>query len=551
LLAVKRYIWNTVKALVGSAGLALAICPGVARAEDPTVEELKARLDRLEKQNEYLQKVIEAGGIQAAGTSAAIGQNKAEVEKIIADYMKTRETAAKAAEAKAKLEADAKGYEVGSDLKFNARWNYGLIVETANKDFRLHLGGRFQEDWVFFNADSRLQAPPGAGGVGPLDDGVIQRRVRLKFDGQVYEVIEYDCEVDLESLAPVTWDDMWVGMTQIPFLGTVRVGHIKVPQGLETYTSSRNLTFLERAGYFDAFVQEYDPGVWILNNAFDQRVTWAAAIHRIDPTATGSDFGDGEYAITGRATCLPIFEHEGRCLLHLGASAQFRNSESTNVQTAAGGPAVFRDVVRFRARPDLRDGNGSTLSPAGNNNRWVDTGNIICDNVQTYAAEGLLIWGPFSIQTEYFYVNVNDAFTPALGVPVNRGNVNFQAFYVYGSYFLTGENRYYDKRLGRLDRQRTYENAWIVSTADDDDCCAKHCCCGKGAWELAVRYDWLDLTDSGINGGELSEYTFGLNWYLNANMKVQANYIRAHRDIPAPNVSGWANLFGVRVHYDW
>ena len=42
----------------------------------------------------------------------------------------------------------SKGYEVGSDLKMNARWNNGIVFETGEKDFTLHVGGRFHYDVV-------------------------------------------------------------------------------------------------------------------------------------------------------------------------------------------------------------------------------------------------------------------------------------------------------------------------------------------------------------------------------------------------------------------
>ncbi len=38
------------------------------------------------------------------------------------------------------------GYEVGSDLKMTGSWRNGLQFESANKDFRMHIGGRVQYD---------------------------------------------------------------------------------------------------------------------------------------------------------------------------------------------------------------------------------------------------------------------------------------------------------------------------------------------------------------------------------------------------------------------
>ena len=49
-----------------------------------------------------------------------------------------------------------------------------------------------------------------------------------------------------------------------------------------------------------------------------------------------------------------------------------------------------------------------------------------------------------------------------------------------------------------------------------------------GAWQLAARYSYLDLTDEGIRGGILSDITAGMNWYLFPNTRAMFNYVYAH-----------------------
>ena len=48
---------------------------------------------------------------------------------------------------------------------------------------------------------------------------------------------------------------------------------------------------------------------------------------------------------------------------------------------------------------------------------------------------------------------------------------------------------------------------------------------GPGAWEMAFRYSTLDLTDSAIRGGRLSNVTAAVNWYLNPVARVMFNYV--------------------------
>jgi phosphate-selective porin OprO and OprP len=73
---------------------------------------------------------------------------------------------------------------------------------------------------------------------------------------------------------------------------------------------------------------------------------------------------------------------------------------------------------------------------------------------------------------------------------------------------------------------------------------------GCGAWQVGVRFSFLDLNDKTIQGGQIYDWTAGLNWYLNPNMKCQLNCIAEHRDMPGVPV-GWISGVGVRAGYDF
>ena len=454
---------------------------------------------------------------------------------------------------------EVRTHEVGSDLNLLGVWDNGVVFQTQNKDWRIHLGGRLQFEPVFWTQSQRLKGDaPGSGGipasgpgagVGALDDGMFFRRVRLKADGVGYEMVEFAFEVAFEQLNFTTYDHMWVGLKDVPFLGTVRVGQHKVPQGLEMMSSDYHLQLLERSSLADAFWTLFAPGVFVSNNYLDNHLIAQTMFHRIQPVGFfTSDFGDGDYASTSRVVLLPVYAHDGACVVHVGGSYQWRRADLGRSIQPGGTGSAFADsqsVVRFRARPELRDATGIGTTLGGDAARFVDTGFLLARSVQTVSPEFLWIQGPLSVQAEGAWSFVRDAQSvyPAAALGTPRGNPMFWGGYVETSYFLTGEHRGYDRRMGTFDRPKVAENAFFVRGEDG----RFHY--GIGAWQLAYRYSYLDLNDNGINGGQLGQHTLGLNWYLNDNLKVQFQYSNIQRNVIDPAVSGTVHGYGMLVQW--
>lgn len=72
---------------------------------------------------------------------------------------------------------------------------------------------------------------------------------------------------------------------------------------------------------------------------------------------------------------------------------------------------------------------------------------------------------------------------------------------------------------------------------------------------MGARYSRTNLRDVGIDGGKLQDVTLGLNWFLNPNMKIQANYVWSDGVAPvigtARGLSGSAHGFGTRLAVDF
>jgi phosphate-selective porin OprO/OprP len=548
--------------LVGAA----LLLSGVARSQEvqPPVDDAKARIEQLEKEVQALKATLQnqAGAPpQPAVPLPPPELDTAAVKKIIDQW--SREKEAKEQEQK-KAEDEKKKQEgsvVGDDLKFNVNWDSGgLRFKTTDEAFSIHLGGRLMTDEVWWTQSPNLRRSPtqpansplglstGVGpGIGDLQDGFFVRRARLMADGTIFQTIEYKVEFDFENYNNIAFDESYVGARDLPIIDTVRIGQTHVPFGLEAYTSSRFLPMLERSPSFDAFYQEFAPGIFTDTTFFDQRVTSQHMFHRIDNFSqfNGASFGDGKYAYSGRVSALPWYEDDGRCLLHLGLAYQWRkgsppldfNGGTILSSTPPASVTGNTDLLRFRTRPGVRDAVGLQ----GNGARVVDTGNIIAEDVQSVNGEFLWYWGPLWVQSETCLAHVDNVVYPAFSSATRRNDLNYYGTYVQVGYFLTGENRGYDKRMGKYDRVRPLENFFLVR---DENGRMQY---GLGAWEILYRYGYVNLNDDLVQGGTYGEHTLGLNWYWNSNIKFQFNYINGQRLVPAGAVSGNVQGFGLRA----
>ena len=388
------------------------------------------------------------------------------------------------------------------------KWDHGLWFATADGEFRANIGGRVEQDYVWFDNSPTIDAA-----LGRQEDGFFFRRARIHGAGTMYGVIDLFAEFEAAPVDNIVFQDMWAQLKGIPLLGHFRAGHIKVPLGLENVTSAKYITFMERSAVHDAFQQEYDPGLMAWNYSPDKDWTWAIAWMRLDPNESGRAFGNGRYSGVARVTRLT--QISDRRFLHNGIGFRYDNG---GVQD----PALGIDTIRLRARPELR-----------NTRRFVDTGNLVGGGTSTIVAESAVVLGSFSAQAEYVYNTVHNATT--LG-GADIGNANFHGYQVYASLFLTGESRPYDATQGRFGRVLPATN---VSPSNGNVFL-------QGAWEVALRYSHVDLNNSGIEGGLLDTVTSGATWYLNPNTKFMFNHIWARRDVSGS--IGESQLFGTRAH---
>ncbi|MDY6842480.1 MAG: porin [Thermodesulfobacteriota bacterium] len=413
------------------------------------------------------------------------GEVESLIDKLIEKRVLTKE------EAQELREDTHKGSGKKKGLDLRVYWDKGIRFQSADKAFALKLGGRIMNDWAFMNEDQGIRTT-----VGVLQDATTEfRRARLYVSGNLYNKVIFKAQYDFAG-GDADFKDMYMGLKKLPCVGTLKVGHFKEPFGLEELTSSKYITFMER-GLPGVFTPSRNTGIGVFKAELDDRLTWAFGTF-LDTDSYGDDDGaKSNIAVTARITGLPWYEGKDK-LLHLGLGYSYRDAKD--------------NTHRLRERPEAH-----LVS------RFVDTGSINANLENRFGLEAAFVCGPFSLQGEY------------MGTVVDARNMSdpyFSGYYVYASYFLTGEHRVYKKSGGVFDRVKPRKDFVRAS--------------GMGAWEIAFRYSGLDLTDEAIQGGELEDISFGINWYLNPNLRAMFNYVRADLD-----GVGNANIFQMRFQIDF
>lgn len=392
---------------------------------------------------------------------------------------------------------------------FHFNWDNGINITGRYGHFKFVISGAIMVDGGRIDADDDLESAfPG------LDGSEIDfRQARLSISGLAFDRIEF--KLDYEFTGSGSLKDNWIRIVHVPVLERFRFGHLKEPFSLEALNSSKSTTFMERALPTSAFTRGRNFGILYSDSAASERVAWAAGVFLNTGTVDGLDatkdaLSDANGSdVTLRVSGLPWYEDEGRRLLHLGLSYShgFRDDDDSD------------DPVRVRARPE------SHLT----DERLVDTGEFLSDGNDQLSGEAALVSGPLSLQGECFY-RFEDA--------GELGDPEFWGLYIYGSYILSGEYRKYKASQGVF-AGITPEHNFNPRAGE------------WGAWELGFRFSYIDLNDGEIRGGEESNITAGLNWYLYPNIRMIVNYI--HADVKdretSPQVrDGEADILQTRFH---
>lgn len=361
---------------------------------------------------------------------------------------------------------------------------------------------------------------------GDIQDFADFRRARLAAKGQLADNVGYFLEMDFAFPGRPTFMDVWVEYQNPRGLGNIRIGHFRQPLSMDGLTSVRDLTFMERSLPFIAFVPFRQIGVEVYNSEIDDLVTWAVSAYRFPTDTYGNAFGDSGYGMGARVTAAPVYEEESNAVVHVGYGFSHNNPGDSVAPTGA----ISNNVARYRTTPEIGFTNGEFFNQITTGPFFVDTGNIT--NVSTtniFGLEAAGSYGAFLLQAEFFDVRVNRSM---------GSDRTFTGAYAQASYVLTGEYRKYNKKGACFGR--------VIPAHPLGDC-------GWGAWELAGRWSYVDLTNTPVVtplAGRLTDFTAGVNWYWNAYAKMQFNWIHAEQNLLGANDPN-TNIYAIRTQFDF
>jgi phosphate-selective porin OprO and OprP len=441
-----------------------------------------------------------------------VAKKKSEIELLRAriDQLEATEKKRQAAEAKAADKEKAKKAKEEQTKKDDLlKWE-----DVSSEQWTVKLGGHVQMDYInWANADPAI---PDA------KDYFEFRRLRLVADGTGYGVYDFRLQMTLEpetvgtnppgvATSPEV-KDAYFTINEVPLLGRIRIGNFFVPFSLEQVTNDTNNIFLERSiPTQGVFAADREVGVAIYNCTEDQRVSWASGVFfdSINEALKERIDDNQGYRASGRICWQPYYDEasNGRYLIHTGAGVLFTKDQDQRVS--------------FRARPQVREGP-----------RIIESGVLLADSYTTGNLEAAIVWGQVTVQAEAFVSNVN---------MLNAGRETVHGAYAHISYFLTGENRIFE-RFGQhgaqFGRNMPYTNVFATPAG-----------CGWGGWELKARYSNLDL--SSVNAGQYNDLTAGFNWYWSNRVRIMFDWIHPVTSSGAVYGNTNSDLLAMRFDYNW
>jgi phosphate-selective porin OprO/OprP len=388
--------------------------------------------------------------------------------------------------------------------------------------------------------------------VGDAQNGVGFRRARLAAYGKVTEFTNYIVEMDFATAGRPSFFDVYGEQTNLPWLGSVRIGQYVQPFSVDAMSGFRNLPFLERSLPFLAFVPFRRVGIESYNSTEDQRLNWAYSGFKtggfnnapLGDDRYATDLGNvGGYSFSTRLTYLLYYDELAvdRYLWHIGGAFDYSRLGENNAPgsgasgNAGGGPSPF---YQSKVLPEFgtlgySENSQSFGNAVSGTPTMIDSGKYAASAFELYGVETVAQAGTVSFQSEWMATVVNSVVGP----------IFYNGAYAEVMYRPTGETRPYDKTTGALKNVVPFTDFFGLGRSGGFG--------GWGALELAARLSYVnEVNPTSLNGhyynsttntftagatgragnGTLTDTTLGVTWFLNAHTKLQFNWIHCMLD---------------------
>jgi len=345
--------------------------------------------------------------------------------------------------------------------------------------------GRIQYDFEFLS-----QKDGALDNLGNVVDysmnGQEFRRVYLEAGGTIYKNIKYKAQLEFAG-GKIGYRDMYIKFTKLPGIGgDLAFGSVAEATGLDMATSSKYITFFERAMLTSTQAFRWNSGIHysnfgILDGKLGLQMSYAFNGKHSEGFKMGEIGENGHFV--ARLTS-PVFQNKDENqVVHLGVNYENRKYR----------PKAANKTLKFRVENHM----GGKVE--------VDFDAL--ENQSDIGFELAANFGPVSFQGEYEMASYN------MKDGDNTKTQTVGGYYAALSYFLTGDHRGYKKGAGS--RVKPYKNFCIKD--------------GEfGAFELVARYSAMDFSDFRTAENELksvANITAGFNWYLNSHARLMYNYV--------------------------
>ena len=361
----------------------------------------------LRKLNFYLLAAVGVAALTSAGSTQAKAQDMQSLQSQISSMQAAikdlqRQVAsaqAQAASAKAAA-ASSGGGGGGDDLDLKVKWKGAPEFSSSDGKFKMKIRGRLMTDYNGIDQDEPIT---GEGDISAVE----LRRARLGIEGVVFYDWKYKFEVDFAG-DEVAIKDAYVAYANwmnadFAELSEVRLGNQYVYTSLEQITSSRFITFMERAAFTEAFLPSVEAdrqigGAILLGDEHWSLQTgyYGASVGEANDIPGQEEFDTDKSAVSVRGTIAPLnrdLDGGVHQVVHLGASYRHREAGTLNCGATIcdiGEPDEINALFQYRAR-------GADLHLA---DRFVDTPQFAkADDM--FNLEAALVLGSFSMQGEY------------------------------------------------------------------------------------------------------------------------------------------------------